>query len=217
MNLILISFQLPEGVTHLDMMHHMDHKMPKTLKVPILNTNKTFSSLGKNSPVTMLVQQGSVCKSKRSNGQKLLKNQIYSRNLSYCHRYLTQLTYNILEPDTPNVSKSIPDTDILEIARKRLKELSDIKYNSIVSKSAADIDRTNLIELDIPTEGPPVVSKPYTLPLKYREFVGHEIKQLEEAGIISRSMSDWASPILNHLKEKGASRELQQLKHCHKY
>ena len=54
----------------------------------------------------------------------------------------------------------------------------------------------NLIELDIPTEGPPIASKPYTVPLEYHEFVDHKIKQLEETGIISRSMSNWASPIL---------------------
>ena len=101
-----------------------------------------------------------------------------------------------LECNTNNIPKSIPDADVLEIARMRLQQLLDIKYNSIVSKSAADISRTNLIELDIPTEGPPVASKFYTVPLKYREFVEHEIKQLEEAGIISRSMNDWASPIL---------------------
>ena len=101
-----------------------------------------------------------------------------------------------LEPDTPNVSKSIPDADIPEIARKQLQELLDVKYNSIVSKSSTDIGRANLIELNIPTEGPPVALKPHTIPLKYREFIDHEIKQLEEAGIISRSMSDWASPIL---------------------
>ena len=72
----------------------------------------------------------------------------------------------------------------------------DIKYTNIVSKSVADIHRTNLIELDIPTLGLSVASKPYTVPLKYRHFIEHEIKQLQEAGIISRSMSDWASPIL---------------------
>ena len=101
-----------------------------------------------------------------------------------------------LEPDTPNVYKSIPDADIPQIARKQLQKLLDAKYNTVVFKSATYIGRTNLIELDIPTEGLPVASKPYAIPLKYREFVDHEIKQLEEAGIISRSMSDWASPIL---------------------
>ena len=76
------------------------------------------------------------------------------------------------------------------IARKIHQELLNVKYNSIVSKSATDISRANLIELDIPTEGSPVASKPYAVPLKDGEFVDHEIKQLEEAGIISRSMSD---------------------------
>ena len=57
-------------------------------------------------------------------------------------------------------------------------------------------DTTNLIELDIPTEGPPVASKSYTVPLKYCKFVDHEIKQLEEEGIILYSMSIWVTPIL---------------------
>ena len=52
------TFQLPEGVIPLDMMHHMDHKMPKTLKIPILNTNNTIFNLGKNSPVATLVPAG---------------------------------------------------------------------------------------------------------------------------------------------------------------
>ena len=122
-----------------------------------------------------------------------------------------------LEPDTSNVSKSIPDADIQEIARKQLQELQDVKYNSIVSKSATDIERTNVIELDIPTEGMPVASKPYTIPLKYREYVDHEIKQLEEAGIISRSMSDCTSPILVIPKKEGVSRQFQWPKHSCKY
>ena len=65
-----------------------------------------------------------------------------------------------------------------------------------MSQTATDIGRTNLINLDIPTEGPPIASKPYTVPLKYLESVDHETKQLEEAGIRLQSMSDWASPIL---------------------
>ena len=80
-----------------------------------------------------------------------------------------------LEPYTPNVSKSIPDAVISEIARKRLQELTDSKYNSIISKSDTDIGRSNLIELDIPTEDLPVASKPCTVPLKYIECVDHEI------------------------------------------
>ena len=59
-----------------------------------------------------------------------------------------------------------------------------------------DIGRTNLIELDILMEGLTRVFKPYTATLKYCEFEDHEIKQLDEAGVISQSMCYWASPIL---------------------
>ena len=81
-------------------------------------------------------------------------------------------------------------------ARDKLKVLLNIKYANIMSQTAMHIGRTNLTELNILTEGPSIAPKPYTIPLKYHEFVDHEIKQLEEVGIISRSMTDWASPIL---------------------
>ena len=49
--------------------------------------------------------------------------------------------------------------------------------------------------MDLPTTGPPVSTKPYTIPLKYKSFIDDEIKLLEDAGCISKSLSDWASPI----------------------
>ena len=101
-----------------------------------------------------------------------------------------------LESDNNNLCKSIPDVEIPDKARDKMKELFDIKYVNMMSQTATDIGRTNLIELDITAEGPPIASKPYTVPLKYHEFVDYKIKQLEEAGIISQSMSDWASSIL---------------------
>ena len=52
------TFQLSEGIISLDIMHHMDHKMLRTLKVLILNTNNTISSLAKNSLIVTLVPAG---------------------------------------------------------------------------------------------------------------------------------------------------------------
>ena len=43
---------------------------------------------------------------------------------------------------------------------------------------------------------PPVSSRPYTLPLKHYEWVQREIESLEHAGVITKSMSKWASPIV---------------------
>ena len=43
---------------------------------------------------------------------------------------------------------------------------------------------------------PPICQKPYTLALKHYEWVQKEVDQLEWTGIITWSMSPWASPIV---------------------
>ena len=42
----------------------------------------------------------------------------------------------------------------------------------------------------------PTCSRPYTLPLKHYEWVQREIESLEWAGVIKKSTSNWASPIV---------------------
>ena len=42
----------------------------------------------------------------------------------------------------------------------------------------------------------PITQKPYTLPLKHTEWVQRELEILEKAGVIVRSVSPWASPIV---------------------
>ena len=43
---------------------------------------------------------------------------------------------------------------------------------------------------------PPICQKPYTLPLKHYSWVQQEIKTLEHMGVIKKSTSPWASPIV---------------------
>ena len=51
--------------------------------------------------------------------------------------------------------------------------------------------------MDIDTgDSPPVSSRPYTLTLKHHKWVQEEIETLKRAGIIAKSMSPWASPIV---------------------
>ena len=65
------------------------------------------------------------------------------------------------------------------------------------SQGNEDIGRTQLITMDIDTgDSPPVSSHPYTLALKHHQWVQEEIETLEHAGVISKSMSPWASPIV---------------------
>ena len=54
-----------------------------------------------------------------------------------------------------------------------------------------------LVEMEIDTgNNPPIASKLYTLPLKHYDWVQKEIETLERAGIIERSISPWASPVV---------------------
>ena len=51
--------------------------------------------------------------------------------------------------------------------------------------------------MDIDTgDNPPSAKRPYTLPLKHYDWVQQEITSLEQAGITTRSVSPWASPIV---------------------
>ena len=71
------------------------------------------------------------------------------------------------------------------------------KYDDIISKNSSDIGKTMLVEMEIDTGNhPPIASKPYTLPLKHYDWVQKEIETLERAGIIVRSISPWASPVV---------------------
>ena len=50
--------------------------------------------------------------------------------------------------------------------------------------------------MEIETEGPPIASQPYVLPLKHHSFVHNEIANLERSGVICKSLSPYTSPIV---------------------
>ena len=90
----------------------------------------------------------------------------------------------------------LQDADIKSTTRSAFDELCE-KYPKVFSKSNEDIGRTQLITMDIDTGDSPLVSsRPYTLALKHHQWVQEEIETLEHAGVITKSMSPWASPIV---------------------
>ena len=145
----------------------------------MLNVNNSSCNILKGSPITTLtpaakckeVQEVS-CSRLQCNTKKLLPE-------------IPQCSSLQLELDTKSSSRSIPDADIPEEARVKLQDLLSRMYINIVSQNATDIGRTNLIELDIPTDCPPIAWKPYTVLLNHHEFVDHKIKQLGDVGNIS--------------------------------
>ena len=90
----------------------------------------------------------------------------------------------------------LEDKDISPKTQKAFDKLCE-KYEDIISKNSGDIGKTMLVEMEIDTGNqPPIASKPYTLPIKHYNWVQKEIETLERAGIIERSISPWASPVV---------------------
>ena len=99
--------------------------------------------------------------------------------------------------DVPGLHKvQLQHKDIATDIRQKFEELCE-EYGEAFSKNNEDISRTKLVKMDIDTgHMPPVSSGPYTLPLKHYEWVQREIESLEHAGVITKSMSKWANPIV---------------------
>ena len=90
----------------------------------------------------------------------------------------------------------LKDQEISEETKQRFKKLKG-KYPKVFSVNSEDIGQTNLVTMHVDTgDNPPICQKPYTLPLKHYSWVQQEIETLEHAGVIKKSISLWASPIV---------------------
>ena len=85
------------------------------------------------------------------------------------------------------------------ITDETIRSFEDIcnKYEKAFSKNNKDIGRMQLIEMEIDTGNSVLLAQsPYTLPLKHYDWVRNKIETLEKAGVIERSLSPWASPVI---------------------
>ena len=90
----------------------------------------------------------------------------------------------------------LQDANVTEAQQTAFKELCN-EFKDIFSIDSSDIGKTSLIEMEINTgDSLPITQKPYTLPLKHATWVQKELEILEKAGVIVRSVSPWASPIV---------------------
>ena len=67
--------------------------------------------------------------------------------------------------------------------------------------------RTAMVEHHIESgEAAPIQQAPYRVPHAYRDTVASELQEMEEAGIIEPSVSDWATSIVSVEKKDGTLR-----------
>ena len=198
---ITLDRQLPKGLIPLDVLQNIQHKQPQEMLIMLLNTMNSVVKLQKS---TVL---GSI--TKVDNAEYVQNMCLLQSNNDKAHdRSQPPLEAKPLLPVFPDRSSfqththdsnkspiQLQDVNVpLEIQCK-LNTMQTSKFTGIISKSPVDFGRTNLIEMALLTTGPPVSTKPYTIPLKYKSFINKEIKLLKDAGCISKSLSDWTSHI----------------------
>ena len=119
------------------------------------------------------------------NWVSLSKHKIVKSDLVYSPAQITE--HRKVELKDHNASKE---------TKQQFKELK-AKYTKVFSINNEDIGHTQLVTMDIDMgDSPPVCQKPYTLPLKHYTWVQQEIETLEQAGVIKKCISPWASPIV---------------------
>ena len=90
----------------------------------------------------------------------------------------------------------LQDAEITREHHEAFKELCN-EYKDIFSIDSSDKGKTPLIEMEIDMgDSPPITQKPYTLPLKHAAWIQKELEILQKAGVMVRSVSPWASPIV---------------------
>ena len=96
----------------------------------------------------------------------------------------------------PSRKVELQDANVSEETLHRFEVLCEEQHEAF-SKNNQDIGKTQLIEMEIDTgNSVPLAQSPYTLPLKHYDWVRKEIETLEKAGVIERSLSPWASPVI---------------------
>ena len=198
---ITLDRQLPKGLIPLDVLHNIQHKQSQEMLVPLLNTINSAVKLWKNTVLGSITKVDNAEYVQNIWSPQSDNNKAHDRSqppLEAKPLLPVFLDSSSFQTHAHNSNKSpiqLQDANVPLKIQCKLNTMLTSKFTGIISKSPIDFGRTNLIEMDLPTTGQPVSTKPYTIPLKYKSFVNEENKLLEDAGYISKSLSDWASPI----------------------
>ena len=177
---------------------------PQYIPLTIFNLSKVdYLCLGRDTVVAFADEPAvNVYHVEIASDEKIKEHLAKPRNwVPQCHETLPEISSNtafICSPaDVPGHCKvHLQDKEISVDVCQRFEELCG-EYGEAFSKHNEDIGRIKLVKMDIDTgDSPPMSSRPYTLPLKHYEWVQREIGSLEQAGVIKKSMSNWASPMV---------------------
>ena len=96
----------------------------------------------------------------------------------------------------PRPPIKLRDAEVSQEHRVAFEGLCE-EFTDVFSQNSADLGKTPLMRMEIPTgDNPPISQRPYGLALRHVQWVQDEIEILERVGVITKSVSPWASPIV---------------------
>ena len=146
-------------------------------------------------------ERGTNCAQSTNDCVKKCEFEEHSQNLSnqqWCElSEVVESDFLIYPGDVyPNRKVELEDADVKDSTTVSFEVLCEQQQEAF-SKNNKDIGHTQLIEMGIDTgDSLPVAQSPYILPLTHYNWVHQEITTLEKSGVIERSLSRWASPVI---------------------
>ena len=126
------------------------------------------------------------------------------KNRKICHKNTDKLVaipensaFKFHKDFYPKPRITLLDAELFPETQHQLETLLE-EFSDIISKSSSDIDLSCLKEMVLHTKpgSIPVVSKPYSLPLKHHKFVKEELTNWLEVGLIEWSLSPYGALII---------------------
>ena len=174
------------------MIHNVDTYIPDTVPMVLINLSIDTISLSKGEIMGFLQNQSiDISEISTETATEPSPIGIGEDNVQVEKKFITS-------PADIEVHRKInlQDADVSEEHQQAFQDLC-YEFNDIFSVDSGDIGKTPLVEVEIDTgDSPPITQKPYNLPLIHAEWVQKELEILEKAGVIVRSVSPWASPIV---------------------
>ena len=203
---------------YLDLIHSFE-KMPRRLQLPFLNTSINYKSMPRGSLLGTFQPVDEEANEIHTTSWDKLEEQVHQAHAQLQRkRSYRKARENVqtMEKEPYEILLDYPLSSSMEMEalmkrpevaledakdankwKTKVHSMLETKFASIVSKSSTDLGCTNLHTVDLQvSEGNPMFVKQYTIPLKYQNYIGEETKSLEEAGLISRSLSNWSAPCM---------------------
>ena len=109
--------------------------------------------------------------------------------------------------DTLKEMKASINCDGMDVTVRRVPDAMQDKYPMLFAKDSEDVGQVRGFQYKIQTTGTPVACKPYKVPIHYQEEVERQLTEMEARGVICRSTSEYASPVV--VVKKAGGNELR--------